>query len=257
MSRHLDFDAIHNFRDFGGYATACGRELKRGRLYRSANHHRATDADLERMRELGLAVVVDLRQPAERTREPSRRWEGFACEIVQNDLAEDHRNFIELLQDSDLSPGWFHDHSTGFYERAPYEARHVDLFRRYFRAVADSEGAILVHCAAGKDRTGLICALTHHVAGVHRDDLLADYLLTNDEARMEEKMRFMRPWLQAVLGRTASDAALRVAVSVHPDYLERAFAVIAERDGSIDGYLERTLGLDEAMRERLRARLIA
>ncbi|CAN7193869.1 tyrosine-protein phosphatase [Phenylobacterium sp. LjRoot219] len=257
MTRHLDFDGIHNFRDFGGYATGCGRRVKTGRLFRSANHHRASDADLERMRALDLAVIVDLRQPDERTREPSRRWDGFACDLVQNDLVENHLDFIALLQSSDLSADWFHGHSTDFYARAPYEPRHVDLFRRYFQALARTEGPILVHCAAGKDRTGLICALTHHVAGVHPDDMLQDYLLTNDEARLAEKMRFMAPWLERVLGRAAPDDALRVAVSVHPAYLERAFAVIGERDGSLDGYLERTLGLDAPLRERLRERLVA
>jgi protein tyrosine/serine phosphatase len=133
----------------------------------------------------------------------------------------------------------------------------VDLFRRYFRALADSDGAILVHCAAGKDRTGMICALTHHVAGVHRDDMLADYLLTNDEARIAARVATMGRWIERHLGRGASDAALRVAVSVHPAYLERAFAAIEAREGSLDGYLQHTLGLDAAARERVRQRLLA
>jgi protein tyrosine/serine phosphatase len=257
MIRHLDFDGIHNFRDFGGYATAGGRRLKDARLYRSANHAQASDSDLERLRELGLAVIVDLRQPSERQREPSRRWRDFSCRVVENDLAEEHLDFETLVKEADLSAEWFFAHSTDFYARAPYERRHVDLFRRYFQALAEADGAVLVHCAAGKDRTGLICALTHHVAGVHRDDILHDYLLTNDEARLAAKMQSLGPWLESTLGRRPTDAALRVAVSVHPDYLQRALAVIAERDGSIDGYLGATLGLDTAMRERLHERLLA
>jgi len=257
MTRHFDFDGILNFRDFGGYATACGRRLKPGRLYRSANHHSASDADLRRLRALGLGVIVDLRQPDERAREPSRRWEDFACQVVENDLLEEHPDFVAQVRSSDLSEAWFFAHSTDFYARAPYEPRHVDLFRRYFRALAETEGAVLVHCAAGKDRTGLVCALTHHVAGVHRDDMLQDYLLTNDETRLAAKMRFVGKWLESIAGRRPSDAALRVAVSVHPAYLERALAVIAERDGSIEGYLKQTLGLDEALRERLHERLLA
>jgi protein tyrosine/serine phosphatase len=257
MTRHLDFDGIHNFRDFGGYAAAGGRELKRGRFYRSANHHRASDADLLRLRALDLAVIVDLRQPSERDREPSRRWEGFASRVVENDLAEEHLDFEQLVQEADLSPAWFFAHSRDFYARAPYEPRHVDLFRRYFHVLAETDGAVLVHCAAGKDRTGLICALTHHVAGVHRDDMLQDYLLTNDEARLAAKIQSLGPWLESTIGRRASDAALRVAVSVHPEYLERALAVIAGRDGSIEGYLDRTLGLDARLRERLHERLLA
>ncbi|CAN7516962.1 tyrosine-protein phosphatase [Phenylobacterium sp. LjRoot225] len=257
MTRHFDFDGIHNFRDFGGYATASGRALKRGRLYRSANHHWASDADLARLRELGLAVIVDLRQPNERQREPSRRWEDFACRVVENDLAEEHLDFEALVREADLSAEWFFAHAADFYARAPYEPRHVDLFRRYFQALAEADGAVLVHCAAGKDRTGLICALTHHVAGVHRDDILQDYLLTNDEARLTAKMQFLGSWLESTIGRRPTDEALRVAVSVHPDYLERALGVIAERDGSIEGYLAQTLGLDAPLRERLHERLLA
>src|SRR5690349_10781530 len=73
MTRHIDFDGIENFRDFGGYDTSHGRPLKRGLLYRSANHAYASDADLERMRGLGLAAIIDLRRAAERAREPSKR----------------------------------------------------------------------------------------------------------------------------------------------------------------------------------------
>lgn len=257
MTPRLDFDSIHNFRDFGGYATEAGRRLKPGRLYRSASHHYASDADLERLRALGLAVIVDLRQPNERQREPSRRWEGFACEVVENDLSEAHLDFEALVRESDLSPEWFHAHAADFYDRAPYEPRHVDLFRRYFLALAETDGAVLVHCAAGKDRTGLICALTHHLAGVRRDDMLQDYLLTNDEAHVAAKIAFIGPFFERLIGRRPSDAALRVAVGVHEDYLARAFAVIEARDGSLDGYLDRTLGLDRPLRERLRDRLLA
>jgi len=256
MTRHLDFDGIHNFRDFGGYATGSGRRLKGARLYRSANHHRASDADLDRLRGLGLAVIVDLRQPDERQREPSRRWEGFDCAVVENDLSEDHLSFEQLVRSSDLSAAWFREHCLGFYARAPYEPRHVDLYRRYFLALADSDGGVLVHCAAGKDRTGLICALTHHVAGVHRDDMLDDYLLTNDDARIAAKIAFIGGFLERLTGKRPTEEALRIAVGVHADYLQRAFQVIEARDGSLDGYLEKTLGIDAALRERLQDRLL-
>ena len=257
MTRHLDFDGIDNFRDFGGYATACGRGLKSGRLFRSANHHRATEADLERLRSLGVALVVDLRQPTERLREPSRRWNDFGASVIENDLVTEHPDWTTTLREADLSAQWFLQDAVAYYRRAPHEPRHIALFSRYFRALAASDGSLVVHCAAGKDRTGLICALTHHIAGVHSDDALADYLLTNDETRMERKMSFLGPWLQETIGRIPSDDALRVAVSVHPSYLEAALAVIAERHGSVDGYLEEVLGVGPALREQVRERVLA
>jgi protein tyrosine/serine phosphatase len=156
----------------------------------------------------------------------------------------------------EVTAQWFYDDSLGYYRRAPFEPRHAELFRRYFHALAEGAGPVVVHCAAGKDRTGLICALTHHIAGVSREDMIADYLLTNDESRLARKIGFLGPWIEKQVGITASPEALRVAVSVNTDYLETAFAAIEERHGSIDAYLD-VLGVDAPLRERLQARLFA
>lgn len=258
MTRHIDFDGIENFRDFGGYDTVHGRPLRRGLLYRSANHAYASEADLARMREMGLATIVDLRRSEERRREPSKRWDGFDGQVIENDIVSDHGDWADMMRGlTDLPAEWFYNDGMGYYRRAPFEPRHIDLFTRYFRTLAQAEGPIVVHCAAGKDRTGLICALTHHVAGVGHDDLMADYLLTNDESRMARKMAFLGPWLEKQVGITASDAALRVAVSVNADYLETAFEAIRDRHESLDAYLAQVLGVDDTLRERLHARLLA
>jgi len=257
MTRHIDFEGIENFRDFGGYDTAHGRPVRRGLLYRSANHAYASEADLARMRELGLAAIVDLRRTEERAREPSKRWPGFGAAVVENDILSDHADWAQSMRDAEVDAQWFLDDAMAYYRRAPFEPRHLDLFARYFRTLAEAKGAIVVHCAAGKDRTGLICALTHHVLGVSEADIMADYLLTNDESRMARKMGFLGPWLRDTVGKSVDEAALRVAVSVSPAYLETAFATIRGRHGSLDGYLTETLGVDEALRRRLQARLLA
>ena len=82
MTRHIRLEAVENFRDFGDYPTTSGRRLKRGRLYRSASHGRATDADLTTIEALELAVIVDLRRPGERERDPSRRPAGFRGQVI-------------------------------------------------------------------------------------------------------------------------------------------------------------------------------
>ena len=256
MTRHIDFEGIENFRDFGGYATASGQTVRHELLYRSANHAYASDADLQRMGDMGLAAIIDLRRTEERKREPSKRWPGFGAAVVENDILSDHADWIDSMKGVDVNAKWFFDDGMGYYRRAPFEARHIDLFSRYFQTMAQANGAIVVHCAAGKDRTGLICALTHHVLGVHPDDIMADYLLTNDESRMARKMAFLGPWLRDTVGKIVDEAGLRVAVSVNPEYLETAFAVIREAHGSLDGYLTTVLGVDPRLRARLQARLL-
>ena len=131
MTRRLALEGIDNFRDFGDYPTQGGGRLKRGRLYRSASHGRATDADLAAVDALGLAVVVDLRRPNERERDPSRRPNGFSAQVIANDLgAEEADSWHTHIRTSDLSVASFRAYMFDYYHRAPFELRHIDLRRQ-------------------------------------------------------------------------------------------------------------------------------
>ena len=255
MNRILELEGVPNFRDYGGYATACGRGLKPARLFRSGNHHRATEADLEAMAGLGLAVIVDLRRRAEREREPSRRWPGFAATVIENDIGDVGKPWEEELKGADPTVEFFRACSRGWYQRNPFEPRLIDLYARYFAALAEGDGAVLVHCAAGKDRTGLLAALTHHLAGVHRDDLVEDFLLTNS-AVSASHAPLVAELITRHTGRAPSDEALRTAMGVHAGDLEAAFEVMTDRCGSLDGYLETALGVDARTREAVAERLL-
>jgi protein tyrosine/serine phosphatase len=255
MTRHIDFDAIENFRDFGGYDTACGSGLRGGRLYRSGHHGLATDADLGRMRALGVAAIVDLRQASERRHEPARRWPGFDALVIDNDIEPIH-DWLAELEGLPLTAEALKASTQRHYRGNVFEPRLVDLFGRFLRAVGETDGAVIVHCAAGKDRTGLACAFLHRIAGVHPDDTIADYLLTNDAARLERKMANAGAFVERFLGRRAPDDALRTWVQVYPEFLDAAFDEIRDRCGSLDAYFESVLGVDAALRERIHARVL-
>ena len=251
------FQAIDNFRDYGGYAVGDGR-IASGRLYRSAHQARATAADLEALAALNLATVVDLRRPGERRDQPSRRpagWAGRVIESVHDDGGE--APHITFLKTSDLTEASGRAFMTDTYRRLPFEAAHVDLFARYFRTLAEGEGPVLIHCAAGKDRTGLLAALTHSLLGVSRDDLINDYLLTNVAVDLEGRADGIARKLTEMTGRPASHGAVVAFLGVEADYLDGAFAEIAARHGAINGYLEQVLGVDTALAERIRERLTA
>ncbi|HEY2481058.1 MAG TPA: tyrosine-protein phosphatase [Caulobacteraceae bacterium] len=257
MTRHLILEGVENFRDFGGYATASGARLRAGRLYRSASHGRATDADLEAIQGLAIAVVVDLRRKHERQRDPSRRHDAFSAEVVENDdggEAEDD-SWVAHVTSSDLTAASFRDYMFRYYREAPFNPRMIDLYARYFEVLARADGPVLIHCAAGKDRTGILAALTHHVTGVDRDDMMADYLATNDPARAERRLPIVTEAIRDLTGRTPPEAAVRVAMGVEAAYLETAFAAMTEQCGGIDDYLRGTLGLDEARRRAVAAQL--
>jgi protein-tyrosine phosphatase len=256
MTRILPFEGVENFRDFGGY-DADGRRLKRGRLYRSAHHGNATEADLAAMRDLGLSVIVDLRRPNERQRDPCRRWEGFAATVIENDIGQVEDDPWHLfIANSDLSVEAFRRYMEDYYVEAPFVERHVDLYSRYFQALGNVDGGVLIHCAAGKDRTGILAALTHHVAGVSEDDIVADFLLTNDPGRFARRVPVMMQAMKELTGRSPTEDAVRTALGVEAHYLENAFRSIHERHGSVDAYLERVLGVDDNARQAIHDRLL-
>jgi protein tyrosine/serine phosphatase len=257
LTRSLDFDAIANFRDAGGYATTCGRAVQRGRLYRSGHHHRATDRDVSGLQTLGVAAVLDLREPHERMAEPSRRWPEIESAVIENDIPFDRVSWPIRLDGAPLTYDWVMNDGLDFYRLAPFGARYVDLFRRGLAALADCDGAMVVHCAAGKDRTGLFCALAQHIAGVHPDDIMADFLRSNEAPPLAERMAAARAGIEEAARGPVADDALALCVSVHPAYLEAACAAMAAAHGSLDGYLEQVLGVDGLLRDRLHGRLLA
>ncbi|MBX7248782.1 MAG: tyrosine-protein phosphatase [Caulobacteraceae bacterium] len=254
------FEAIENVRDYGDYAGHAGRRLKPGRLLRTGHHARATDADLRRLQDMEVAVVVDLRHPAERVYQPSRRLPGWTGRAIESDIDNDEQGeppHITFLKSNDLSAENVHRYMMDAYRRIPFEARHLDLFSRYFDALSETEGAVLIHCAAGKDRTGLLAALTHRLTGVSEDDLIEDYLLTNTAVDLEGRAPEIAKTIETNFGRKASAAAVQAFLGVRPEFLAEAFRVIDDQYGSLDSYLERACGVDPAKRDRLAERLLA
>ncbi|PZR37399.1 tyrosine-protein phosphatase [Caulobacter segnis] len=256
MTRLIPLQGVENFRDFGDYAAGVGR-LKKGVLFRAAHQAEATDEDLEALAALGIVTLVDLRRPNERERSPSRRWNGFSAQVIDNDLGVTGTDpWIEFITSTDLTEDAVHDYMDEYYRRLPFKARHIDLFRRFFLALAEGKGPALIHCAAGKDRTGVLAALTHHIAGVADDDVIDDYLLTNDPTRFDRRGHVFMDHIQDLTGRRPDEAAMRAAMGVEARYLAAAFAVIKAECGSLDGYLEQVVGLDAPAREQVRAHIL-
>lgn len=255
LERQHRFEGLHNFRDFGGYV-AGSRRLVTGRLFRSANHAGASDADLARLRDMGIATIIDLRRPAERERQPSRRWDGFSGLVIENDDHDEGAETWDVFMSRwDMTPESFRAYMHRYYTHAPHAPRLISLYRRYFDALATADGALVVHCAAGKDRTGLIVALTHKLAGVHHDDVIADYMLTNDPERFEAVGQVWADSIRQAHGVGPTLETMRTVMGVEPGYLERSLHEIEVRSGSLDSYLRDVLGVDARKRAAIEARL--
>ncbi len=254
--RFVQLEGVLNFRDFGGYDAAGGR-VARGKLYRSASFHAATDSDIVRLNALGVRFVLDLRLPMEREHEPSR-WPGAACQTIAKDeesAAGLPPHLVALMQ-RDVSADSIREYMRGAYRGFPFNPRHIALFRTWFAELAKEGGPAVVHCAAGKDRTGMICALTLHALGVDEATILTDYELTNRAIDVEARMPRIKRHMEGRMGRSIDEDALRPMLGVDVEYLDAGLKEIRAQHGSLDAYLEDALGVDADVRAALRTQLV-
>ena len=251
--RVLDLEGIHNFRDYGGYTSRSGGALKRGLLWRSSQHRDATDEDLNSVAAIGLGTVVDLRGESERADNPCRRHDGFdgtilfaPGETAGAAVAPHIAAAIGLRNGADGANAL-----KGAYAEMPWRENLVTAFRHYFDAIEQGRPT-LVHCFAGKDRTGLIVAVFHHLMGVDEADMVADYMLTNSAGKVEARIEAGAKHIRERYGVGLSDAGIRAMMMVREDYLLDTFASIIARNGSIESYAESVLGVSPQRAERLR-----
>ncbi|MFG3049981.1 tyrosine-protein phosphatase [Kitasatospora sp. NPDC048239] len=240
MTRHIAFEGLHNFRDLGGYRGVDGRTVQWGLLYRSDSLAKLAGSDGERLRSLGIRTVIDLRYP----------WEIAAkgripeLGLDYHNLSIEHRPYDQAEIDPDVDP-WRYL-ADRFAEVAEDG---VEEIRRVLDLIAGAEEPLVFHCASGKDRTGLIAALVLSLLGVHEDEIAADFALTELATP-----RLIADWHAANPGRTlrwpgfgrAPEAVIRLTL-----------ADLAAAHGSVRGYAADRLGVDDALVDALRGRLLA
>ncbi len=259
QDRVKSFENIRNFRDFGGYQGAGGRTIRSGVLFRSAQFGEASDADMEALKSYNIKVQADLRRPDERERH-GHRWPVEGVKIIASDKGSatqaPHVRFLsEVAVDAPQAQGWMAD----YYRAAPFKEQHIETFTEWFHTLStlDRDDASVVNCAAGKDRTGILCALTHHVLGVDRDAIFADYELTNQAADVETRLPEMARMFNEHIGKDYDHAVYHPFVGVDAVFLEAAIDSITQQSGDIDTYLADTLGVGAAQRDQLREAYLA
>jgi protein-tyrosine phosphatase len=257
-TRILSFSGIHNFRDYGDYATRGGTRIKRAALFRSSQHRDATADDLAKLESLSIATIIDLRGDYERSAYPCPRPQNFDATVLfaEGDTAGNGPHNREAVRDLKTA-NQAHAAMVTLYENMPFRSPLIAVYRLYFAALATQAGPSLLHCLAGKDRTGIAVALLHDMLGVHPDDIMADYLLTNEAGNVEARIAAGAEAVRGSFGPQMEDDAVRTLMSVHPDFLETAFATIREKHGSLGDYCTNVLGVTPQTKETIKAALLA
>jgi len=250
--RLLNFEGGCNFRDIGGYRTHSGRTVRWGKVYRTGVLAYFTSNDHPDLLKLGVRAICDLRRKDEREREPTRWPDPRARALAWHD-GEGAPTIRSYAAERPHTAAGMHDSMIELYRALPvWMAARI---RGMFESIAADESPLIVHCAAGKDRTGLAIAVLLRALDVPHDTVIEDYLLTNTSGDFE---RFIRSRLDAQLGLTDAHSPLlamppemrRVLFSADETFLNAAFEVIEEL-GGFDAYLERVVQTSAHVRAKL------
>jgi protein-tyrosine phosphatase len=240
-TRRLDWEGVLNARDLGGYPAAGGRETRWGALVRSDSLALLTQAGREALVGYGVRTIVDLRLPEEVAGEP-------------NPFAEpDHRG-IAYCNLSFIDPA-----AAPPAEVTTLAEDYKGMLDRYGRAVAEvmaaiadaGDGGVLVHCAAGKDRTGLISALLLGLLGVAPETIADDYALSAECLRPRDE-----EWLANGPGERADREQALVRFAPTRQVMLEVLDHLDQRYGGVEGYLLQA-GVSAEDLDRLRARLLS
>ena len=230
--RHVVFERIYNFRDLGGYPTANGQQVGWGLLYRSDSLGKLAGADLDQFAGIGIRTVIDLRHSWEidkRGRVPDEAG------LEYYNFSIEHRPYDQSKLSEVVDPVRF---LADRYAEVASDGR-TEIGQALHVIAAAGSAPLVVHCASGKDRTGIIAALVLSLLGVGQEDIIADYALTGLATE-----RLVADWHAAYPGQPLQWPHFGTA----PAEIMRVFLTeLAATFGSVREYVSGYLGVPDAV----------
>jgi protein-tyrosine phosphatase len=250
LKREVKLQGAINFRDIGGYKTKDGKEVKWGKIYRSAEINHLTPEDIEKLEALKIHYVLDFRGPSE-VAAGADKVPNTAIRISlpagSENVGDKSKMFKSMATategDSIMLPFYSNIES--------YSKRYKPMFDALINNSDDS--ALVYHCTAGKDRTGIATALILYALGVDEQIIISDYLATNfyrksDNGRMRKMLMDTYHMNELVV-----DDVLGVKES----YLKATFQAITNKYGSINNFLQSEMGLTKSAIKKLKKKYLA
>lgn len=240
-ARHYPFEGCFNFRDIGGYRAASGRVVRWGRYFRAGRQDRMTPDDVTRASGLGITTQIDLRRPDEVESSGRGPFESLGSRYIGLPVLP-AGSYEQLNRET----GTLGERYLA-YLQYPDEP-----WRGVFEVLADNASyPVLLHCTAGKDRTGVITALLLSILGVDRDVIEADFAITNRDVPRHVEYVARGPGFPDGMSR----AAFTRSAGVREDAIRVFLDGLEDLHGGPLPFL-RSLGVNDAMQDAIRENLL-
>lgn len=253
--RILTFNNGFNFRDLGGYKTLNGQVLKWNTLVRSA---RLSYFDRFEQRELyryGIRAVIDFRSTSEVALYPDQLTsliKYIRIPVFDNDITESNVDIIEARKVFSKDPRAGFNRMLSVYRQFVTNEQAQEAFHQFIKKLClhSTQGGILFHCSAGKDRTGLAAIYLLSLLGVPESTIYEDYILTNKTSvkRIKERLRFA---VEADLGENYLHSIYDLSTA-NKCYYNQAISLINSKYGGMQNYLHDVLQISNSMVEQLK-----
>jgi protein-tyrosine phosphatase len=248
--------SVSNFRSIRTRAIAEGGP----RLYRSGAFDRLSEADAIELQRMGIELCIDLRGSAEKKIAPNQFGSFWSPSLVECEIISDIRSLgsdLSKILDAHPDADGARQLMVALYQSLPQAC--APALTQFMELICTANKApnksIVVHCTAGKDRTGFICAILQLAVGVPRAMVFEDYLLSGAKENRTPINQRTVALLQALLGNTPTEETVEALLGVQSIYLEAALEKVIQKYGSIDEYLLRCVGTSELTLRNLRQRL--
>ena len=249
--RLLPMDGAHNTRELGGYKTTDGKSVKWGMLYRSDKLSDISDTDQAYLQNLGIKKIIDFRSKEEKEEDPDIIPKGI--DYIEMPISVDGamRSKIEAVLKGETNK----DVKSFLIDaNKEFVSNYTDVYEDFLRNLINDDGPTLFHCTAGKDRAGFAAAITLIALGVSKEDVINDYMKTN---------QFTKERIEEIIGQIElmtlyqTDAEiLRPLLGVEREYIETAFQTAEEKYGSLENFIRDGLNISDEEIQKLRNKFI-
>lgn len=243
----VQFESLSNFRDMGGVQTLDGTTVKSNYFYRSGALFDASEKDIQTLNTLNLKAIIDYRDDSEAAGQPSS--ENIQSTIIQIPARKETSILptasMEMLTDRSKLDAISLDDFATFYTELPFNN---PVYQKLIQLVAEKDVPLLHHCSAGKDRTGVGAALIYLLLNVSEEEIVKEYLLTNDYIDASPPN-----WYRYVVSKVGEHPTLTALARCDRRFIEPVFDAILSKYGDYSTYFLKEHQLTQSDIEKIRA----